>query len=189
MSTGANPVTSSQNWAGPSLRCDGQVGLYPGCIVTGHRAQATISKSLYGAAAVAYEWARNNLTNGRLGTEKKPLTRDADDKMADKRRYYSCEAPPRPFVGDPSVRDDSCDDFPFAKSREGGTIGSMCTEIIPRNVGGVWSVTVVRDEPAAPCIRAHVPKDENTGAGGQLGRDVQSERILDGEAYQVVITP
>ncbi|MEV5880221.1 hypothetical protein AB0L75_39705 [Streptomyces sp. NPDC052101] len=189
VSTGANPVTSPQNWAGPSLRCDGQVGLYPGCIVTGHLAQVTISKSLYGAAAVAYEWAQNNLTNGRLGTEKKPLTRDADDKMADKRRYYSCKAPPKPFEGDPSVRDDSCDEFPFAKSREGGTIGSMCTEIVPRNVGGVWSVTVVRDEPVAPCIRAHVPKDENTGAGGQLGRDVQSERILDGEAYQVVITP
>ncbi|WP_019632503.1 NucA/NucB deoxyribonuclease domain-containing protein [Actinomadura atramentaria] len=189
VSTNAKPVISHQSWAGPSLRCDGKVGEYPGCIVTEDLAKVTISKSAYGAAAVAYEWAQNNLTNGRLGTAAKPLTRDADDTRERSRRYYSCEAPPKPFAADPTVRDDSCDEFPFARTREGGTLGSLCTEITPRNVGGVWSVTVVRNEPVAPCIRAHVPKDENTGAGGKVGRDVQSERILDGEAYQVVITP
>ncbi|WP_441247843.1 NucA/NucB deoxyribonuclease domain-containing protein [Kitasatospora sp. McL0602] len=190
LSTDADPVIAQGTWAGPSLRCDGQVGGNPGCIVTEDLAKVTISKAAYGAAAVAYEWAQKNLSdNNSMGTEKRPLTRDADDKRADSRRYYSCDAPPMPFVKDPTVQDDSCDEFPFAKTRQGGTLGSLCTEITPRNVGGVWSVQVVRDEPVAPCIRAHVPKGENTGAGGKLGRDVQSERILDGEAYQVVITP
>ncbi|GAA3084960.1 hypothetical protein GCM10020000_84300 [Streptomyces olivoverticillatus] len=60
----------------------------------------------------------------------------------------------------------------------------------PRYVGGgAWRVDVVRDEPVAPCIRAHVPSDQNQAAGGEVGRKVQFERILQGEAYQVVITP
>lgn len=189
--TNADPVISYGQWAGPSLRCDGQVGQYPGCIVTEDLARVTLSKSRFGAAAVAYEWAQNNLSdNNAMGTEKRPLTRDADETRERSRRYYSCKAPPKPFVADLTVVDDECDEFPFAKTRQGGTLGSLCTEITPRYVGGgAWRVDVARAEPVAPCVRAHVPHGENTGAGQELGRQVQSERILDGEAYQVVITP
>ncbi|MBZ6476486.1 NucA/NucB deoxyribonuclease domain-containing protein [Streptomyces griseocarneus] len=185
------PVISYGQWAGPSVACDGQVGNTPGCIVTEDLARVTLSKSQYGAAAVAYEWAQNNLSdNNAMGAAKRPLTRDGDEKRADSRRYYTCKAPPKPFVADPTVVDDECDEFPFARTRQGGTIGSMCSEIIPRYVGGgTWRVDVVRDEPVAPCIRGHVPSGENQNAGRSLGRQVQSERILQGEAYQVVITP
>ncbi|MEV7729303.1 hypothetical protein AB0P15_31950 [Streptomyces sp. NPDC087917] len=190
-SSNAEPVISYGQWAGPSLRCDGQVGGNPGCIVTEDLARVTLSKSQFGAAAVAYEWAQNNLSdNNAMGTEKRPLTRDADEPREKSRRYYSCKAPPKPFVADLTVVDDECDEFPFAKTRQGGTLGSLCTEIIPRYVGGgAWRVDVVRGEPVAPCVRAHVPSNDNQNAGREVGREVQYERILDGEAYQVVIAP
>ncbi|WP_425506468.1 NucA/NucB deoxyribonuclease domain-containing protein [Streptomyces rectiverticillatus] len=31
--------------------------------------------------------------------------------------------------------DDSCDEFPFAQSKEGGNIGALCVDILPQEVG------------------------------------------------------
>ncbi|MYU56287.1 MULTISPECIES: NucA/NucB deoxyribonuclease domain-containing protein [Streptomyces] len=185
----ANPVT----WNGHDLRCDAQVGQYPGCIVMGHLANVTIRESAYGAAAIAYGWAQSNLKGGNFGTETKPLQRNSGGKTeAARKRRQSCTAAPDPFKKDPSVTDDSCDEFPFASSVQGGTNGSECTEIIPRKTAGVWHVDVVRDSPHgnnAPCIRAHVPLPENRGAGGELGRAVVADRILEMEWYEVIIAP
>ncbi|MEU5537479.1 hypothetical protein [Streptomyces sp. NPDC020362] len=180
-------------WNGVYVRCDDQLARpYPGagCIVSGTMANVDIPKSSYGAAAVTYEWAQNNLTGNNFGTKDKPLQRDASEKNADNRRAQSCDRAPMPFVKDPTVTDDSCDEFPFAKSTQGGTNGSLCAEITPRLVSaGVWTVQIQRNPAGAPCVRSHVPQGENTGAGGQLGRAVVSERILDHEWYAVTITP
>ncbi|ANZ13894.1 hypothetical protein SNOUR_02870 [Streptomyces noursei ATCC 11455] len=185
----ANPVT----WNGHDLRCDAQVGSTPGCVVMGHMANVTIRESAYGAAAIAYGWAQSNLKGGNFGTKTKPLQRNAGGKKAAaQKRRQSCTAAPDPFKKDPSVPDDSCEEFPFASSVQGGTNGSECTEIIPRKTGGVWHVDVVRASPHgdfSPCIRAHVPKPENTGAGGELGRAVVADRILEMEWYEVIIAP
>ncbi|MEV5508798.1 NucA/NucB deoxyribonuclease domain-containing protein [Streptomyces orinoci] len=187
------PVITNGQWAGPSVACDGVVGGSPGCIASDNLARVTFSKSdsKYAASAVAYEWAQNHLSdNSVMGTAQRPFTRDSDEARRRSRNYYTCKAPPKPFVADPTVVNDECDEFPFARTKEGGTLGSLCAEITPRYVGGgAWRVDVVRDEPVAPCIRAHVPSDQNQAAGGRLGRQVQSERVRDGEAYQVVITP
>ncbi|GGY13138.1 hypothetical protein [Streptomyces xanthochromogenes] len=53
--------------------------------------------------------------------------------------------------------------------------------------GGARRVDVVRNSGVAPCVRSHVPSGDNQYAGRSLGRQVQSERILEGD--QVVITP
>ncbi|WP_262402842.1 NucA/NucB deoxyribonuclease domain-containing protein [Actinomadura sp. CNU-125] len=186
---GATPIHVSGSWYGPEVRCDAAVGNGPGCIVMGHLANVTLRKSLYGAAAVAYEWAQKNLTANNFGTADKPLLRDANKTNAENRRKQSCTMGPLPFRPDPTVINDSCDEFPFASSTQGGTNGSLCAEIIPRQVNGVWSVKLVRGTLGAPCIRAHVPLNENTGAGGELGRAVVSDRIIDHEWYQVIIVP
>ncbi|MEV5828051.1 NucA/NucB deoxyribonuclease domain-containing protein [Spirillospora sp. NPDC052242] len=186
---GATPIHVHGSWYGPEVRCDAAVGNGPGCIVMGHLANVTLRKSLYGAAAVAYEWAQKNLTANNFGTADKPLLRDANQTNAENRRKQSCTMGPLPFRPDPTVINDSCDEFPFASSTQGGTNGSLCAEIIPRQNNGVWSVKLVRGTLGAPCIRAHVPLNENTGAGGELGRAVVADRILDHEWYQVIIAP
>ncbi|WP_159043366.1 hypothetical protein [Streptomyces sp. NBRC 110028] len=88
------------------------------------------------------------------------------------------------------IPDDSCDEFPFAKSYEGGTPGLLCAEVIPGQISpGMWEV---RDaDPGRPvkftekCARGHVPRPENGAAGGKLGSFASLQRVLDLEKYNV----
>ncbi|MBC2879424.1 MULTISPECIES: NucA/NucB deoxyribonuclease domain-containing protein [Streptomyces] len=192
---GARPITNDGVFFGPLLRCDQSVGATSGCIVTGHMANVTFSKSQFHGAAVAYEWAQKNLL-GHYGDATHPLTRFYDplDPEARDRRAATCYRGKFKFVnGATGVPNDSCDEYPFARSVQGGNDGEHCIDITPRQIGGVWDVagvTVDRGTPPdAPCIRAHVDNRDNTNAGGELGRAVQSDRILIGENYQVIITP
>ncbi|EYT79803.1 hypothetical protein CF54_29205 [Streptomyces sp. Tu 6176] len=189
------PGYDSAIFDGPDVRCDAEVGKTPGCIVFGHTPNVTFSKSRYRGAAVAYEWAQKNLT-GKFGDAGHLLSRYIDplDPEAEKRRAKTCDRGPYSFPrGATGVPNDSCDEYPFARSWQGGNDGELCIDITPRQSGGVWDVSGVTVDrgtpPNAPCIRAHVDKDDNTAAGGELGRAVQSDRILDGESYQVIITP
>ncbi|MGI5451196.1 NucA/NucB deoxyribonuclease domain-containing protein [Streptomyces sp. CA-243310] len=183
------------DWPGPSLRCDAQDGLrWPGCIVEGHMADVTIRKSLYGAAAVTYEWAQKNLTNptNDYGTEERPLHRDATGDT-EKKRTVTCDNAPR-FVKDNFlVPEDSCDEYPFASSEEGGKPGSMCVDILPQQVGGVWDVANVKvmrgNKATAICVRSHVTETQNEKAGSEVGAATTSARILNREPYQVIIAP
>lgn len=192
---GGIPVTTHTEWPGPVVRCDDEVGNHAGCIVMGHLANVTFSRSLYRGAAVAYEWAQKNLA-GRFGDADHPLSRYVDpfDPEAKNRRATTCDRGPHRFVrGATGVPNDSCDEYPFARSYQGGNDGALCVDITPRQVGGVWDVsgvTVDRGSPPnAPCVRAHVDNEDNKAAGLELGRAVQSDRILDSEWYQVIIVP
>ncbi|MGW2542566.1 hypothetical protein ACWC5I_17235 [Kitasatospora sp. NPDC001574] len=74
---------------------------------------------------------------------------------------------------------------------QGGNEGELCIDITPREVGGVWdvaNVTVDRGTPPnAPCIRAHVDEEDNSAAASEFGRAVTSDRIMQGEAFEVII--
>ena len=37
------------------------------------------------------------------------------------------------------------------------------------------------------CVRGHVPLGENEGAGGELGRFTQAQRVLDLDSYSVTL--
>lgn len=187
---------------GPQVRCDATIGdtkPVPGCIVfAGHTPNVTFSRAKYRGAAVAYEWAQKNLT-GQYGTPGHLLSRyvDPDDPDAEKRRGVTCDRGPYKFPrGATGILNDSCDEYPFARSSEGGNPGDQCVDITPRPVGGVWDVSGVTVDRGtgvspynAPCIRAHVDNKDNTAAGGELGRAVQSDRILNSEWYEVIIVP
>lgn len=69
-----------------------------------------------------------------------------------------------------AVPNDSCDEFPFARSYEGGTNGGLRADILPLYVDGEWEMFQARaDKPVTftePCVRSHVDLDDNTNAGG-----------------------
>ncbi|MEV8475834.1 hypothetical protein [Streptomyces sp. NPDC051173] len=185
-------------WYGPELRCDKAVGRAAGCIVMGHMADVKISIAQYGAAAITYQWAQDNLEGGNTGTKVAPLQRGSDEEDEDgptttQKRYQSCYAAPNPFK--PilvTAEPDSCDEFPFAASSQGGTNGNLCAEIHPwfNSATFQWEVDKLRYlGRAQKCVRSHVPKDQNEAAGGEYGRAVQSERILDHEWFTVTVTP
>ncbi|MFF2922651.1 hypothetical protein ACFVTP_09635 [Streptomyces celluloflavus] len=181
------------DWLGPQIRCDDMVGQWSGCVIPEHMANVTIRKSLYRAAAITYEWAQKNLTTFSMGTEYKPLHRkEFTEKEIDRRRGITCNLGPDKFVTDNSlVPDDSCDEFPFAASREGGNMGSLCVDILPQQVGGVWdvkNVKVLRNAANAPCARSHITRGDNVAAGrDEFGAAVRSDRIIDDEPFQVII--
>ncbi|MEU9099538.1 NucA/NucB deoxyribonuclease domain-containing protein [Streptomyces sp. NPDC048361] len=185
------------DWVGPQIRCDGKTGEWTGCVIPEHMANVTIRRSLYRAAAVTYEWAQNNLTTLSMGTKNKPLHYKKMTEEEKKRsRDLTCNLAPDRFVKDPSVPDDSCDEFPFAATQEGGKAGTRCVDILPQEVGGVWDVSnvkVLRNDNVktnAPCVRGHVTNQDNIDAGSkEFGAAVRSDRILDGEAFQVIIAP
>ncbi|MFE2140278.1 hypothetical protein ACFXA3_00665 [Streptomyces sp. NPDC059456] len=182
------PGKRDNEWNGLTLRCDAVLA-DPGCIVSGNMANVNISIGRYGAAAITYLWAQHNLYANNFGTKEKPLERNADENAAKRKRYQTCDAAPDPMVRRPDlVPDDSCDEFPFAGSFQGGTNGAQCAEILPFKENGGWQVDVMEPRSNAPCVRSHVPNGDNTGAGGEYGRAVQSERILDGEFYTVTVT-
>jgi hypothetical protein len=88
---------------------------------------------------------------------------------------------------------DSCDEYPFAKSKEGSKPADQCAEIVPDQLAdGTWEVHdfTFAGHPtnfSEPCVRSHVPLSENTDAGGEFGRLVQSDRILDDDAFTVTV--
>lgn len=195
-STGGDPVRNTGGWtSNHTMRCDQKVGkdADAGCIVKGIMADVQISTAKYGAAAATYEWAQKNLTGGHFGTKEAPLQRDRDDegKRTKAKRYQSCDAAPNPFKPILVTQEpDSCDEYPFAASVQGGTNGDLCAEIQPWWNTDHWEVKPIRfPGPALNCVRSHVPLSQNTGAGGEYGRAVLSERILDRDSYTVTITP
>ncbi|MFD8913445.1 hypothetical protein [Streptomyces sp. NPDC059575] len=189
VASSAIPVQPNVDWDNPwPIRCDNQVGANPGCVVPDVRANFEFSLTEFGGAAATYGWAQNALRDGA------PLTRDSSTTTADARREYTCGSKSSdPFVYmDNVVPNDSCDEYPFASSYEGGTNGALCADIVPLLENGQWMIYEARtDKPVTgtePCVRGHVDNTDNGGAGLALGRYVQRDRVLDTEKYNVYTT-
>jgi hypothetical protein len=97
---------------------------------------------------------------GRAGSGH-PLHRLADSKKqaANRRAVCSKEA-----VGSPPKKGLSCDEYPFASAREGGTT------LKKPNRGTAW-----------------VPKSEQDQQGGLIGAFFSANRILDKDAFWVAV--
>ncbi|MGW1278903.1 NucA/NucB deoxyribonuclease domain-containing protein [Streptomyces tsukubensis] len=189
VSTGAIPTQPNVNWDNAfPIRCDAMVGANAGCIIPAARANFTFSLAEFRGAAATYGWAQNALRGGA------PLSRDPSEATADRRREYTCgRLSTDPFNPRPDlVPDDSCDEFPFASSYEGGTNGAFCADIVPLYENGQWMIYEARpDKPVTgtePCVRGHVTNADNSSAGLALGRYVQRDRVLDTEKYNVYVT-
>ncbi|MGW3660635.1 hypothetical protein ACWD6R_35525 [Streptomyces sp. NPDC005151] len=187
--TGNIPTQPNVNWDSPvqaKIRCDAELTT-PGCVIPERRAtlEYSLSDPNHGAAAAAYGFAQANLRGWA------PLSRA--DGLNDANRARTCGSQSSdPFVLLPQyVPNDSCDEFPFAGSFEGGTDGALCADIVPLFQNGQWMIYEARtDKPVTfnePCIRGHVALEANQSAGGKYGAFVKNQRILDTEKYNVNI--
>ncbi|MBE1488274.1 NucA/NucB deoxyribonuclease domain-containing protein [Plantactinospora soyae] len=194
---GAIPIQPNYNWSNPwNVRCDNSLAVSgtTGCVYAAVRAQLVLPLSQYRAAAATYAFAQIYLID-HWGAEDSPLRRQADTAIANSNRRATCETPLDPFIpfDDSVVVDDSCDEYPFAATQQGGTTGSFCADIVAlQEADGLWYFYEARaDKPVdfnEPCVRGHVPLGENESAGGKVGSLPQSERVIDNEAYTVAIT-
>ncbi|MFJ7416344.1 hypothetical protein ACIQWZ_36915 [Streptomyces sp. NPDC098077] len=185
--TGNIPTQPNVNWDSPTqakIRCDAEL-TSRGCVIPERRAvlEYSLSDPKHGSAAAAYSFAQGHLRNWA------PLSRA--DGLANANRARTCGAQSSdPFVPLPQhVPNDSCDEFPFAGSFEGGTDGAQCADILPLYENGQWMIYEARtDKPVTylePCVRGHVALDANESAGGKYGSLVKTQRILDTEKYDV----
>ncbi len=193
---GTTPLDEDVPWSNPrQVRCDTTFAdnTSTGCVIPDIRPQFTLSLSEYGAAAAAYGFAEQDWID-HWGADDSPLQRLADPDAQTANRTNTCgSGATRTFVYlDDIVPNDSCDEYPFAATYQGGTNGGLCADVIPLEENGVWEIYPDPNAPTPtfnePCIRAHVPNDQNSNAGLALGRFAQSERVIDNEKYDVVVT-
>lgn len=195
---GTTPINASSTWTNPqAVRCD---TLFPyatqtstGCVIAAVRPQITLSLATYGAAAALYGFAEQDWID-EWGTNGSPLQRQPNPAIQTANRTNTCgTGASRPFViNDSVVPDDSCDEYPFAATYQGGKDGGLCADVFPLLENGTWMLYEDPNAPAVtynePCLRGHVPSSENSLVGPALGNFAKSQRVIDGDNYNVVVT-
>lgn len=184
---GAQITDPNASWDNPEkIRCDHAAGTpEPGCVVPSKMPVVKMSDQPSpagaGAAAAGYLWAQNNLAG--WGTAK-PLTR-AKDGVADRSARTCGTFRARTDI----VPGDSCGEFPFGESGEGGVDGAQCTELLPRqSTSGGWVVDVLDGGAGRPCARAHVPLADRQAAQGRLSEEFANQRVVDGERFELEVS-
>lgn len=182
-----SPLTAvdiGSTYASPDVRCDAAVGArtVTGCVVPDVVPTFQVDTVNDPVAAAGIRWAQQNLS-GAMGLKSSglPLRREADATVQDQQRTRVCGSG---WTPDPNLPNDSCDEYPFAATKQGGSMaGTDCAEITPDANG---NVTVINSGVAgATCQRAHVPLDQNSSVGTDLSNFVQGQRVLDDEPFWV----
>ncbi|MFK8908054.1 DNA/RNA non-specific endonuclease [Streptomyces sp. YS-3] len=195
---GAQVTDPNASWSNPrKIRCDDAVGnvtgsASPGCVIPTVMAVVPMSAqgSDPGGAVAAYQWAQQNLADG--WGQNKPLTRESSGTAG--RTGQTCgSAGTEPFEANTDlVADDTCGEFPFAETKEGGIDGARCVEVIPNSSSGGWDTYILGDslelDRSAPCVRAHVPAADKQFADGQLSAGFESQRVIDADQFKVEFT-
>ncbi|MCG7210149.1 NucA/NucB deoxyribonuclease domain-containing protein [Streptomyces arenae] len=188
-------VNQSAGW---EVRCDNEVGALPGCVVPSFTPTLEIPTK-YSEARQFIGMTQASM-NSHPGWEGKgqPLHREANETVARKNREKVCDST---FTANESTpKPVQCDEFPFAKSKESGaqqgvTSGKVCQQysVVSQTIDGKQYLSLTwpglnqgKMPPAnALCARASMPKDQNEGVGGELGRKTKQWRLIGGDAYWV----
>ncbi|WP_309140286.1 hypothetical protein [Streptomyces sp. PKU-EA00015] len=196
-STPQATMPANQTWSHQAfdIRCDNKVGANTGCVFPKFTPTLTMNTRKYPAAA-AYYWVLMEKLASHPGSEQynKPLHRLADDTKAKENRDKMCMLAVAEWNPHPNADGTSCDEYPFAKSRESGgmtlTSGKYCVQMYAdKQSDGTWMLELDNNYPYPTwnevCGRAAVPTKQNTDAGGDLGRFTSEIRILDNDPYYV----
>ncbi|TYR65421.1 hypothetical protein FY004_06340 [Streptomyces parvus] len=190
-------VQATQQWSNNAfdVRCDNKVGGNTGCVFPKYTPTLQMNTKKYPAAA-AYYWVLMEKLATHPGSEQhaKPLHRLADETKAKDNRDKMCMLAVAEWNPHPNADGTSCDEYPFAKSRESGgmtlTSGKHCAQFYAdKQPNGSWMLELDNNYPYPTwneiCGRAAVPTKQNTDAGGDLGRFTSEIRLLDRDAYFV----
>ncbi|BDH05253.1 hypothetical protein HEK131_24800 [Streptomyces seoulensis] len=190
-------VQAVPKWSnsGFDVRCDNKVGGNTGCVFPKYTPTLQLNTKKYPAAA-AYYWVLMEKLASHPGSEQhnKPLHRLADDTKAKDNRDKMCMLSVAEWNPNPNAEGTSCDEYPFAKSRESGgmtlTSGKYCVQMYSaKQADGTSTLELDSNYPLPTwneiCGRAAVPVKQNTDAGGDLGRFTSEVRLLDSDAYFV----
>ncbi|WKX71309.1 hypothetical protein [Streptomyces sp. XD-27] len=172
-----------------TIRCDKIAsGASVGCVFPSFAPTLTLPLKNRGHVNVAF--SMQHLTD-HWGWEGKgsPLTREMDESVINSNRGKVCDSA---WKADPTVPEDSCDEFPFAATNQSGgqfgLRGKDCAQIRPDTPqNGRWNVTPLNDVTGRRCTIGHVPNKENGSVGGSLSAFYQNQRVLDDEKFWLAV--
>jgi hypothetical protein len=187
------PLLHPATWSTPDdIRCDNQLAPRGvGCVVPDYIPDLPLSVATYGAAAMNVSYGEDFLPGTPGLTTTTPLTR-GNPALSQVNPDAICDSTFTPLNG--IVPTDSCDEYPFASSEQGGGnlgyTGAACLDIIPYNNAGTWEPLFLNTYTGDQhCLRGHVPLALNTAVGSALGAFYTTQRMLQGDPCTVSITP
>lgn len=175
------------NWSSPQLRCDHDPttgNINAGCVWPDFYPQLRLPVSRFGEGALTVAVGNYYLQSGFGYLQ--PLTRLADDGLAEANRRIVCED----GTFGPIFADDTCDEYAFARTYQSGPFfgvhsGLECAEVyFLNNGGGQWGIYPVRTFYGnEACVRGHVPGQQNSAVGGAYSALIRTERLLNGDPF------
>ncbi|SCE08202.1 hypothetical protein GA0115250_13634 [Streptomyces sp. BvitLS-983] len=180
------------------VRCDNEVGATKGCIVPAFRPTFEVDRKYKEARQFIGMVQASMSSHPGWEGHGEPLHRESVQSEVDKNRAIVCDST---FSKWPSTPDPAqCDEFPFARTKESGrrmgvTSGASCQQyfVTSQTIEGqvylslLWYGYTNGEMPPADakCARASMPKNQNEGVGGDLGRKTIQWRLLENDAYWV----
>ncbi|MDX3751988.1 DNA/RNA non-specific endonuclease [Streptomyces sp. AK08-02] len=194
-SPGATATDPNASWKNSrQIRCDDAVGgtSVAGCAIPSITAELSMSTqgSDHGGAVAAYLWAQKSLTD-RWGLNS-ALTRSTSGVAG--RASSTCGSGASEPFADASdlIPTDTCAQFPFAETKEGGRDGAECAQLIPYYGSGGWVIHELNGGPSLDtsqrCVRAHVAAADKQFADGQLANGFAGQRVIDADQFKLTLT-
>lgn len=174
------------------FRCDAQtgVGAAQGCVVPSITPQLVLAGRSGGntSAGMILWFQYNNIDHWGQYPNGKPLTRLASDAQGNANRRALCEN--GVWKKDSRVYDDSCDEFPFAKTYQSGNMlgqtASQCSQVFMTYANGRWTGHVYPGYSTSQrCVLGHITLNSNSSVGGSYGAFVQNSRVLNGDPFWI----
>lgn len=186
---GTVPLDPDATWSSPAtgkIRCDMEQPRLRGCVIpTADPPVLSYSRSnpKYGIAVPAYERIMQLRGTDELHA--------INQTQAGLNRAATCTPFTNLYPGQRGL--DSCDEFPFASTTEGGQDGTLCAELTPQvSPSGVWSAPATwPTRPATgteTCLRLHITQSANSSAGGVLGSLRKYQRLVDNDPFRIEFT-
>ncbi|MFE1797726.1 hypothetical protein ACFW9L_16365 [Streptomyces sp. NPDC059517] len=180
------------------VRCDKEVGATKGCVVPAFTPTFVVDKKYSEARQFVGMVQASMSTHPGWEGHGQPLHRESVESEVTKNRNVVCDSTFRADASTPPPV--QCDEWPFARSKESGrklgvTSGATCQQymVTSRTVEGTVRLSLTwpganqgKFPPAdAKCARASMPKNQNEGVGGDLGRKTTQWRLIENDAYWV----
>lgn len=179
------------------VRCDNEVTARRGCIVPSYTPTFVVDPKYRQARSFIGMAQASMASHPGWEGEGQPLHREANESEVNKNRAVVCDST---FTPSSSTPEPQCDEFPFARSKESGRqlgvkSGIECQRynVVSSTVNGQVYLSLTwpglqqgqMPSPTAKCARASMPKTQNEGVGGDLGRRTAEWRLLENDAYWV----
>jgi hypothetical protein len=153
-------------WSSLTYRCDDEVSAYPGCVVPSYTPSLTTMTNLPAIAAnIANIQAAGPHHYGNPNyTPAYPLHRTTNYTIINANSRVACPPKIKPGVTPSVAPTGTCDEYPFASTMEGAS----------QTQKPDWGTALV-------------PAAQQNSQGGYISSFYQSQRILNGDAFWVVV--